>query len=627
MSLSAFIPPGRDYTKKNPHPLTALFDEALVHGEDDVGDVGLRLLELLPIVPPEYQDGVAIALYQPGNKRILVVRRKGSFLTNLVQAAVAVRRHPRFPQFKIGDGARIQVDFLSSFNGLLRFQDLTSGTLDHHRFEFGVDGFHIKSAASSPYFLPGDSYVRSIYELGQLGAYLERVVTGENVEDCLMERFQSTSVVSYGDQWIRLFRGHPVMASVAVADVELACDRAIDHIVAYVRKDGRFLYYYDAAGDTEVDHAHPNRDPERNPYYNELRHCGGIVCLLMAHERNPDPALRPIIERAFDYVLAQSRTYTTTEGRIARHIYFNRKSKLGGSGLALYAMSYYQKVFGDARYSAFGAEFAEHLLACITGSGEFIYYTIYLDKEITEAENPDYFSFYYPGEALIGLACYFKWVAGPGQMSDATVAKIRSALHYLLVERPVIHAAQYKNLPSDAWLMAAILALHDFPAFRDPIYTRFVFDDADRMASLMYQEGNALYPDYVGAFYYSYGDLPYPDGARCEGFVAALELAMKVGDDDRARHYASALVRATFATLLLANTPESLYFARNPVKALGGVRFKLTRQWFRIDTIQHVVCFYLRFLRLYKQLMNKGVQLDVRFAENLGNAKKLRRLS
>jgi hypothetical protein len=29
---------------------------------------------------------------------------------------------------------------------------------------------------------------------------------------------------------------------------------------------------------------------------------------------------------------------------------------------------------------------------------------------------------------------------------------------------------------------------------------------------------------------------------------------------------------------------------------MGGIRFKLTRQWFRVDTIQHAAGFYLRFL-------------------------------
>jgi hypothetical protein len=92
----------------------------------------------------------------------------------------------------------------------------------------------------------------------------------------------------------------------------------------------------------------------------------------------------------------------------------------------------------------------------------------------------------------------------------------------------------------------------------------------------------------VGSFYYRYGDHPYPDGARAEGLLAAYQLALKVGDE--ARH------NVRMATLRLCNTPESMYSAANPERAIGGIRFKLTRQWFRIDTIQHVASFYLKVL-------------------------------
>ena len=51
-----------------------------------------------------------------------------------------------------------------------------------------------------------------------------------------------------------------------------------------------------------------------------------------------------------------------------------------------------------------------------------------------------------------------------------------------------------------------------------------------------------------------------------------------------------------WAALRLANTRESVYSVPNPDRAIGGIRFKLTRQWFRIDTIQHVASFYLKLL-------------------------------
>ena len=116
------------------------------------------------------------------------------------------------------------------------------------------------------------------------------------------------------------------------------------------------------------------------------------------------------------------------------------------------------------------------------------------------------------------------------------------------------------------------------------------------MVRQMYTRDNALYPDYVGSFYYDYGDHPYPDGARAEGLLAALQLAIKTGDTERIKNYRAACRTLATALLRLCNSPESVYSAKNPQRAVGGIRFKLTRQWFRVDTIQHVASFYLKLL-------------------------------
>jgi hypothetical protein len=39
----------------------------------------------------------------------------------------------------------------------------------------------------------------------------------------------------------------------------------------------------------------------------------------------------------------------------------------------------------------------------------------------------------------------------------------------------------------------------------------------------------------------------------------------------------------------------------NPALTIGGIRLKLTRQWFRIDTIQHVAGFYSKMLPHWDQ--------------------------
>ena len=57
-----------------------------------------------------------------------------------------------------------------------------------------------------------------------------------------------------------------------------------------------------------------------------------------------------------------------------------------------------------------------------------------------------------------------------------------------------------------------------------------------------------------------------------------------------------ALKLGAWAVLHLVNTEEATYSFKRPDLALGGIRFKYTRQWFRIDTIQHVASFYAKLL-------------------------------
>ena len=85
----------------------------------------------------------------------------------------------------------------------------------------------------------------------------------------------------------------------------------------------------------------------------------------------------------------------------------------------------------------------------------------------------------------------------------------------------MVHQQHYQSLPSDSWLMMAINELVDQNGFDDEDYRAFVFSDAEKMIQHQYQEDNALFPDYVGSFYYRYGDHAYPDGARAEGLLAA----------------------------------------------------------------------------------------------------------
>lgn len=154
--------------------------------------------------------------------------------------------------------------------------------------------------------------------------------------------------------------------------------------------------------------------------------------------------------------------------------------------------------------------------------------------------------------------------------------------------------------------MLAIAELWDFPEMRCASYKAFVFDDARRMIQRMYKVNDAPYPDYAGAFYYTFGDYPYSDGARMEGIVAAYDLALKTNAQEEQKFLWRAMKLGAWSLLHLVNTPQALYAAKKPERALGGIRFKYTRQWFRIDTIQHVAGFFAKMLPFWDQAELSG---------------------
>jgi hypothetical protein len=58
--------------------------------------------------------------------------------------------------------------------------------------------------------------------------------------------------------------------------------------------------------------------------------------------------------------------------------------------------------------------------------------------------------------------------------------------------------------------------------------------------------------------------------------------------------------------MYLYNSDESTYMYKVPQKGIGAFRFKLTRHWVRVDSVQHVVCFFLRLYPALASDMNKS---------------------
>jgi len=380
---------------------------------------------------------------------------------------------------------------------------------------------------------------------------------------------------------------------------------SMDWLVDNMKEDGKFLYYYDPVSDSEIDFQHPRQtDP---PYYNILRHSGGTITLLLGYERKGDERYLEAARRSIGFFLSTLREHES-EGAWACYPFFNRKAKLGGAGIGLVALMHHFRLTGDDRYRRYADGLARHLLGRIDENGEMIGYYIHpkyndgapiLDPSAQERR--ELFSFYYPGEALLGLALYDALYGDLPEAFRASLRqKSRKALDFLVHDRPAKYGELFEPLPSDGWLMQAVEAWDGTEGMVDDSHRHFVYGDAKKMMAHMYTPQNVTNEnfDYVGGFYYEYGEHVYHDGSRCEGMIAAYRLAKKHGLERFASETFNAMLMSAKGLLYTWNSPESCYAHRRPERSVGSFRFKLTRLWVRVDSVQHTACFYAGLSRL-----------------------------
>ena len=65
----------------------------------------------------------------------------------------------------------------------------------------------------------------------------------------------------------------------------------------------------------------------------------------------------------------------------------------------------------------------------------------------------------------------------------------------------------------------------------------------------------------------------------------------------RSKEKTSKIIHSYLIFTFLDNDEINNYSHKNPLRSANSIRFKATRQWVRVDSIQHVSCF---FARLYK---------------------------
>ncbi len=562
---------------------------------------------------------IYITLFQENNKAL----RWGSLKENLEETIkriiFKIKSNPNFHSFNIESSSTCRLMFeIVTKEYPCNIRNLTTMKMKSpNRFEPGINGLKYKYNGVIRFFMPSDGYTKSIMSVNQILNYLSKQCGIAKKTNKISERvhlmrrepieytfIESKAYVTYKDEVLELDRGYPKSETRFSKDI--VYDRTIksvDWLVKNMNDDGSFLYYYDPYVDTIVDDMHPKMT---DPLYNNiLRHSGGTISLIRAYELSNDKLYLEKAKHSIDFLLSTFRNHTYKK-EFACYPFFNKKSKLGGAGIGLVAMMHYYMNTYDETNRKYIDGLVRHILSRIDKDGEMIGYYIHPQFNNGKALiNPsdevkkELFSFYYPGEALLGLALYYQHIKNIDKdLQEDIKVKSEQALDFLVDIRPIKYNYMFDSLPSDAWLMQAIEEWIKVDGLNKAKYIYFVFKDTKTMFEHMYTDENTLETnkDYIGGFYYDYGEHVYHDASRCEGIVSAYYLAKYLEDEEKASWIIENMLLSAKGLMKTFHSEKSTYAHINK-KAVNSFRFKLTRQWVRVDSVQHAVCF---LSRLYK---------------------------
>lgn len=560
---------------------------------------------------------VYITIFQSGQKFIRYGSKRQDFQSTLNRDVEMLRKNKKFSDFDVSDEVkcRIMLEYVIDRHPVSPAK-LNSVHFDNSRFEIGINGLELRKDGISYYYMPTDAITLSHMGLRSVLETLVRKTPIAKLSNSRSKRleilsqskdyeyylFRSRAFITYKNDCIPLYRGNVRYTEFSYDVLYNQVIKSADWLLANMYNDGRFLYYYDCCDDTYKDHEHPTR-PENNLYYNDLRHCGGIIALIRAYELTSDEKYIKAAKKAVDWSISISKSHDTQWGK-AYYAFYNRKAKLGGTGVLLVAMMQYRSFTGDKSYDEYIKGYTRHVMSRVYKNGEILGYYIHPQFQngqplinMTDEERKETFSFYYPGEALLGLALFANNFLDDEDLAKEVRKIGKKALDWIVDERPHIYADLFTALPSDAWLMQAIEEWCKDKDFQKQNYINFVFTDAATMVEKTYRHDDSPYIDYEGGYYYEYGDHYFPDGARSEGLIAAYYLAKYLNMNNLAEKLLSACKRVAMCQFHLFNDEINNYSHKNPERSLNSIRFKATRQWVRVDSIQHVSCF---FARLYK---------------------------
>jgi hypothetical protein len=374
---------------------------------------------------------------------------------------------------------------------------------------------------------------------------------------------------------LALFRRMPAHPGALSADALLAAVRAGgDYLARMTDAQGMFTYLYDPVADQKL------------KGYGLLRHAGSIYALMEAYEELRVPEWLAKARLALDYM--KTRIKPTPEGSYLLDNTGEEQQKVGGSGLALIALAKYAEATGDLGDLQTMRELARLILHQQYPDGHFRDNAdLMREDESLQGKKLAKEVPYFPGEAALGLVRLYALDPQPSFLAGA-----RGGVDFLIHVRDAHDDLKTQN--HDHWQS---YALHDLYVLTgDKAY----LDQAEKIAhAILLGEktpDTAAHPDYVGTFY-DEGETT-PTSTRLEALASTMQLSRFAGVDESWMAPAAMQLACFMRGQQL--DAESVFFVKDPAKAIGGVRESLDNSDVRIDYVQHAMSAWLRLARLLR---------------------------
>lgn len=377
------------------------------------------------------------------------------------------------------------------------------------------------------------------------------------------------------ERHISLFRNHALLPDFNDERMKQGAKSGAAYLARHTNSNGRMNYFYQTV-----------RDTVRSDY-NILRHAGATWSMIETYRDFPEASLREPCHRAVRYLKRHIKDFPSDFFKVNPYpdlkvVVEKNAVKLGGNGLGLVALAAAHRHLDDQEALPIMQGLARWILATQASDGSFRLHKMKLKNR----EPEDFYSGFYPGEAILGLMRLYQI----DRNNEWLMAADRAA-RWLIEVRD--GGKKPEELAYDHWLMYALNELH-----RELPRDLFLNHMEVLAETMMYgQFRNAHLPDWNGGWYNP--TLAASAGCMCEGLGAGYQLLRDYGRTEKLERIKETVDLGIRHQLQCQFFDENTMYLPNPKRAHGGFHSVLHRWDVRIDYPQHCLSSFLQYLRVF----------------------------